>query len=144
MLFKYAILRIWLNIIFFYNCGLTITGIFVCLFCDVCFHRFDLLRFLQVDFEWAVKLNRIALELIGLWPMTVKNSRQNLANNLRVLFVFIGLTFFILVPAIHSLIRIHHDAMLMIDNLQFTLPGISCSIRIIIFWWKKEGRRNYL
>ncbi|XP_067205194.1 putative odorant receptor 19b isoform X5 [Linepithema humile] len=94
---------------------------------------------IEVDFEWAVKLNRIALELIGLWPKTVQNSRQKLMNNLRTLSVFVGLTFFILFPAIHSLIRIHHNAMLMMDNLQFTLPGISCSIRIIIFWWKKEA-----
>jgi hypothetical protein len=105
-----------------------------------------MLRLIKIfpGFEWAVKLNRIALELIGLWPMTVQNSRQKLVNNLRVFFVFIGLTFFILVPAIHSLMKIHHDIMLIIDNLQFTLPVISCSIRIIIFWWKKEGRRNYL
>ncbi|XP_077260623.1 odorant receptor 10-like [Temnothorax americanus] len=27
----------------------------------------------------------------------------------------------------------------MIDNLQFTLPLISCVIRIMIFWWKKEA-----
>ncbi|XP_072752159.1 odorant receptor 13a-like isoform X2 [Anoplolepis gracilipes] len=29
--------------------------------------------------------------------------------------------------------------MLMLDNLQFVLPAVSCSIRIIIFWWKKEA-----
>ncbi|XP_011861767.1 PREDICTED: uncharacterized protein LOC105558600 isoform X2 [Vollenhovia emeryi] len=91
------------------------------------------------DFEWAVILNRMALDFIGLWPKTVQSHRQKLMCNCRVLIVFLGVMFAILVPAIHSLLRISGDIMLMLDNLQFTLPGISCSIRIIIFWWKKEA-----
>ncbi|XP_072752157.1 odorant receptor 9a-like [Anoplolepis gracilipes] len=91
------------------------------------------------DFEWAVKLNRIALDLIGLWPKTVENSRQKLLCHLRVLVVFVGVTFGVLVPSIHSLIIIQGNIMLMLDNLQFTLPAVSCSIRIVIFWWKKEA-----
>jgi len=31
----------------------------------------------------------------------------------------------------------------MLDNLQFTLPVISCIIRIAIFWWKKEGKHHF-
>jgi len=58
-----------------------------------------------------------------------------------VLVVFVALTFGILIPSIHSFIRIYGNIMLMIDNLQFTLPTISCTIRIMIFWWKKEGRQ---
>lgn len=114
------------------------------MFSDSVMYLMNLIRFPQVDFEWAVKLNRISLELIGLWPKNVKNSRQRFMNNIQVLFVFIGIIFVILVPSIHSLTRIYNDAMLMMDNLQYTLPGISCSIRIIIFWWKKEGKSNYL
>ncbi|XP_029672723.1 odorant receptor 33b-like [Formica exsecta] len=91
------------------------------------------------DFEWAVKLNRIALDLIGLWPKTAQNPRQKLLCDIRVLVVFLGVTLGVLIPSMHSLIRIHGDIMLMIDNLQFTLPAVSCSIRIVIFWWKKEA-----
>ncbi|KYQ55331.1 hypothetical protein ALC60_05956 [Trachymyrmex zeteki] len=92
-----------------------------------------------VDFEWAVKLNRITLDFIGLWPKTAQNPRQKLMCNFRVLIVFTAITFGVLIPSIHSFIRIYGDNMLMIDNLQFTLPAISCSIRIVIFWWKKEA-----
>ncbi|XP_018407527.1 PREDICTED: uncharacterized protein LOC108783456 [Cyphomyrmex costatus] len=99
----------------------------------------NLLKFLQVDFEWAVKLNRIALDIIGLWPKTAKNTRQKLMCNFRVLMVFLAVTCGVLIPSIHSLIKIYGDIMLMLDNLQFTLPAISCSIRIMIFWWKKEA-----
>ncbi|XP_067206071.1 odorant receptor 13a-like isoform X2 [Linepithema humile] len=93
----------------------------------------------EVDFEWAVKLNRIALDLLGLWPKTARNPRQKLLCNLRVLLVFVGLIFVLIIPAVHSLIRIHDDTILMMDNLQLTLPAISSSIRIAIFWWKKEA-----
>ncbi|KAL0110928.1 hypothetical protein PUN28_012764 [Cardiocondyla obscurior] len=89
-------------------------------------------------FEWAVRLNRIILDFIGLWPETAQSNRQKIICNLRVFIVFCAVTFGVLVPSIHSLIRIYGDIILILDNLQFTLPGISCSIRIAIFWWKKE------
>ncbi|KAF3054340.1 Odorant receptor 095 [Nylanderia fulva] len=94
---------------------------------------------IEVDFEWAVKLNRLALDIIGLWPKIAKNPREKLLCNLRVLSVFLAVTIGVLVPSIHALIIIRGDIMLMMDNLQFTLPAISCSIRIMIFWWKKEA-----
>ncbi|CAL1687670.1 unnamed protein product [Lasius platythorax] len=91
------------------------------------------------DFEWAVQLNRFALDLIGLWPKITQSQRQKLLCDLRVLAVFLGVTLGVLIPSIHSLIKIQGDIMLMMDNLQFTLPAVSCSIRIVIFWWKKEA-----
>ncbi|KAL6266480.1 hypothetical protein P5V15_003329 [Pogonomyrmex californicus] len=90
-------------------------------------------------FEWAVNLNRFTLNLLGLWPKTVRNSRQKLMCNSRVFITLLGMIFLIIIPCIHSLIKIFGDMLLMLDNLQFTLPGISSIIRIIIFWWKKEA-----
>ncbi|KYN09027.1 hypothetical protein ALC57_18994 [Trachymyrmex cornetzi] len=93
----------------------------------------------KLYFEWAVKLNRFALNLIGLWPKTAQNFRQKLMCNFRVLVVFLSVTLGLLIPSIHSLTRIFGDIVLMLDNLQFTLPAISCLIRIVIFWWKQEA-----
>ncbi|XP_011647422.2 uncharacterized protein LOC105433697, partial [Pogonomyrmex barbatus] len=90
-------------------------------------------------FEWAVNLNRFTLNLLGLWPKTVRNSRQKLICNSRVFITSLGMIFFIIIPCIHSLIKIFGDMLLMLDNLQFTLAGISSVIRIINFWWKKEA-----
>lgn len=101
----------------------------------------DLVKSLQVDFERAVKLNRIGLELMGLWPKTTRqNSREKLMCNLRVLVIFLVITTGILIPAIHSLIITHSDLMQVVDNLQVTVPIVNCAIKIVIFWWKKEGR----
>ncbi|XP_036140296.1 odorant receptor Or2 [Monomorium pharaonis] len=58
--------------------------------------------------------------------------------NFRVLVTLTVLSS-ILIPSIHSLIRIFGDGLLVLDNLHFTLPGISCWIRIMILWWKKEA-----
>ncbi|XP_011861760.1 PREDICTED: odorant receptor 23a isoform X2 [Vollenhovia emeryi] len=59
--------------------------------------------------------------------------------NFRACIVLLGVIIFVLIPAIHSLIRISGDILLVIDNCPFSLPGISCAIRIGIFWWKKEA-----
>ncbi|RLU20343.1 ObirOr5-U35 [Ooceraea biroi] len=92
----------------------------------------------QKDFKWAVKLNRISLEFVGLWPELKQNFREKLLCNLRTFFAVIIVTIGALVPSIHSLIRIHSNIVLTIDNLQFTLPILSVVIKLIIFWWKKE------
>ncbi|XP_011707038.1 PREDICTED: uncharacterized protein LOC105462209 isoform X2 [Wasmannia auropunctata] len=99
---------------------------------------------IEVDFEWAVKLNRFILNLIGLWPKTEQNFQQRLMCNFRVLVVFLGIILVLLIPSIHSLTRIFGDIVLMLDNLQFTLPSISCLIRIVIFWWKKKAIQSIM
>ncbi|XP_011861189.1 PREDICTED: odorant receptor 49b-like [Vollenhovia emeryi] len=93
----------------------------------------------EVDFDWEVKLHRFTLDLFGLWPKTIQNPWQKLTCNFRALAVYLGVICGVLIPSIHSLIRINGDVMLMIDNLQFTLPAISVTIRIMVFWWKKEA-----
>ncbi|KYN14690.1 hypothetical protein ALC57_13104 [Trachymyrmex cornetzi] len=91
------------------------------------------------DFEWAVKLNRFTLNFLGLWPKNVQNSWQKLMCNFRMLIVFLGITFCLFIPSIHSLITVYGDILMMLDNLQITIPVMSCLIRIIIFWCKKEA-----
>ncbi|XP_011861190.1 PREDICTED: odorant receptor Or2-like [Vollenhovia emeryi] len=91
------------------------------------------------DLEWAVKLNRVSLKLMGLWPKAQQNSRDKLIRNLHVLVTFLVIVIGILIPAVHSLIMIHSDLMLVIDNLQFVVPCMNCAIKIIIFWWNKEA-----
>ncbi|XP_026826808.1 odorant receptor 49b isoform X1 [Ooceraea biroi] len=96
------------------------------------------------DFEWAVKLNRFSLKLLGLWPMTEDNVPENIMYKSRPLIIILILTFGFLVPSIHSLIRIRSNIMLLIDNLQYTLPTITCAIRVVVFWWKKEAVTSLL
>jgi len=86
-----------------------------------------------------VKLNRASLNLLGLWPNPEESPRQKLASNIRVLVSFL-MVIALLVPSIHALIKIHSNIMLIIDNLQWTLPIITTIVRLLIFWWKKKGK----
>jgi hypothetical protein len=61
--------------------------------------------------------------------------------NLRVLLTFLTISLITAIPTVHSLIRIRSSIMLIIDNLQLTMPVITIILKIVIFWWKREG--NY-
>lgn len=93
----------------------------------------------QVDFEWATKLNRLTLSAIGVWPNPRGDARGRLLSDLRVwfsvlLFVSVGA-----IPAIHSLVRTRSDMMATVDNLQFTLPLLTTTMKVIVVWWKRTG-----
>ncbi|EZA58867.1 hypothetical protein X777_00709, partial [Ooceraea biroi] len=88
--------------------------------------------------EWAIKLNRISLEVLGLWPKVEEVPREKLKHNLHVLSILLIFVLSILFPCIHSLVKTHEDIMIIIEHLQCILPMITCIVRIIVFWWKKE------
>ncbi|KAL6266471.1 hypothetical protein P5V15_003320 [Pogonomyrmex californicus] len=91
-------------------------------------------------FEWAIHLNRLMLNYIGIWPSMHKNTYDKFLSNLRAMFTFIVLLFIGIIPAIHSLMRTWGDMMLIIDNLQYTLPMITAILKLVIVWWRKRGR----
>ncbi|KAH0954170.1 OrU18, partial [Eciton burchellii] len=90
-------------------------------------------------FEWAIKLNRYTLTSIGLWPKSGRSVWGKIACNLHAFIVFLMIFVIILIPAMHSLIRIRSNIMLVIDNLQFTMPISTVLLKIVIIWWKKEA-----
>lgn len=92
-----------------------------------------------IDFVWAVELNRFSLELIGLWPTISKTAKSNYTSDLRVYIIFIIITFFSGIPLLCSLIRVRNDMILVIDNLQITLPLVMVSLKLIIMRWKQTG-----
>ncbi|XP_012538934.1 odorant receptor 43a [Monomorium pharaonis] len=93
--------------------------------------------YINYDFEWATRLNRFMLNMIGIWPSVHKNKYDKFLSNLHVTFIIIVLVFIGAIPGIHSLVRTWGNLMLMIDNLQFTLPLTMTIIKLIDLWWKK-------
>ncbi|RLU21074.1 ObirOr5-U65 [Ooceraea biroi] len=89
------------------------------------------------NFEWATHLNYLILNAIGIWPMTHKRVYDKVLSDLRAILTFIIITFIGVIPAIHSLLRTWGDMMLMIDNLQYTLPLITTVMKLVVIWWKK-------
>lgn len=88
---------------------------------------------------WAVELNRIGLKFIGLWPKFDEADKDNYASDLRVGIIFVIVTVFSVIPLICSLIRVWGDMMLIIDNLQVTLPLVVVSMKLVIMRWKRRG-----
>ncbi|XP_025270073.1 odorant receptor 43a [Camponotus floridanus] len=94
---------------------------------------------IYTDIEWAIGLNRCMLKIVGLWPQNSKDTREALLSKLRLLFNVITLIFVLTIPALVSLIRVWGDMMLMIDNLQYTLPLLITVLKISIMWCKKKA-----
>lgn len=92
-----------------------------------------------IDFEWAIGLNRRMLKLVGLWPQDSTVVHEILLSKFFLLFNFTTLIFVLTIPALVSLIRVWGDMILMIDNLQYTLPLLITILKISIMWCKKEG-----
>ncbi|XP_014467817.1 PREDICTED: uncharacterized protein LOC106740848 [Dinoponera quadriceps] len=89
--------------------------------------------------KWAIGLNRCMLKIIGLWPPDSNDMRELLSSKLRRLFNITLLIFVLTVPALMSLIRVWGDMMLVIDNLQYTLPLLITILKVSIMWGKKEA-----
>lgn len=94
------------------------------------------------DFVWAVKLHRLGLELIGLWPncKTDEARKKDHGSDVRVGFVFITVILASGVPLIWAFFQVWGDMVLMIDNLRITLPLIVVSIKFVIMRWKRTGK----
>ncbi|KAL6266486.1 hypothetical protein P5V15_003335 [Pogonomyrmex californicus] len=91
------------------------------------------------DFVWAVELNRFGLELIGLWPKTYEITKNNYMSDLRISIIFILITFVTGIPLVWSLIRVRRDMVLVIDNLQITLPLMVAVLKLFMMRWKRSA-----
>ncbi|XP_067206068.1 odorant receptor 13a-like [Linepithema humile] len=89
------------------------------------------------DFLWATELNRFGLELIGLWPETDEVAKNNYSSDLRVGIIFVIITFLSGIPLVCSLLKVRNDMILVIDNLQITLPLVVVSLKLVIMRWKR-------
>ncbi|XP_032681323.1 uncharacterized protein LOC116848873 [Odontomachus brunneus] len=90
------------------------------------------------DFEWAINPNRLMLKIIGLWPPDNRDSHQIVKLKFQRLCSFITLLFVITIPSLMSLIRVWGDMILMIDNMQYSLPLSMAVLKICIIWYKQE------
>ncbi|XP_071626193.1 uncharacterized protein [Temnothorax longispinosus] len=91
------------------------------------------------DFTWAVELNRLGLELVGLWPKSDKISKNKFASDLRVIIIFVIVGFASGIPLTCSLIRVWGNMILMIDNLQVTLSFLVILLKLVIMRWKQTA-----
>ncbi|XP_012523282.1 odorant receptor 43a [Monomorium pharaonis] len=89
------------------------------------------------DFEWAVKIHRLSLETMGLWPKYDKYNKNNLWLKLRVGIILVLLIFVTNVPMIHAIIQVWGNMVLVIENLRSILPLLIASVKYVIMLWKQ-------
>jgi len=92
-----------------------------------------------LDFVWAVKLHRLGLEVIGLWPKTEKFTKKNLWSEIRVGIILILIIIFIFIPMICMIMHVWGNMILVINNLHVTLPLVTLLTKYIIMRWKQTG-----
>ncbi|XP_032681353.1 uncharacterized protein LOC116848900 [Odontomachus brunneus] len=92
----------------------------------------------MTDFEWAIHLCRRMLKIIGLWPPDNRNLRQIVKLKFQRLCSIITLLFVVTVPSLISLIKVWGNMILMIDNMQYSLPLSMTVLKICIIWYKQE------
>lgn len=93
----------------------------------------------MTDFEWAIGINRLMLKIVGLWPQNSQDSRPITGAKLRRLCSLVMLLFILTIPNIISLLKVWGDMVLMINNLQYTLPWMITVLKVCIIWRKQEG-----
>ncbi|XP_014485152.1 PREDICTED: odorant receptor 43a-like [Dinoponera quadriceps] len=77
--------------------------------------------------------------MVGLWPPDNRDICKSIRPKFRLVYNFITLLFIATIPALASLIRVWGNMILMIDNLQYSLPTLMALFKISIIWYKQEA-----
>ncbi|XP_019695873.2 odorant receptor 43a-like [Harpegnathos saltator] len=89
------------------------------------------------DFEWAISLNQLMLKIIGLWPPDNHIIRKKMKSKIRLFYSITTILFILIIPALISLMRVWGDMILMIENMQYSLPLLATISKLIIIWYKQ-------
>ncbi|KAJ8669731.1 hypothetical protein QAD02_000990 [Eretmocerus hayati] len=100
------------------------------------------------DFQWAFGLNKIALNMIGLWPR--ESSREKLSCSrtlhvyLRIPLMILTMLLFMVAPAIFALIKVIPDLLLVIENLTCLFATITGTLKIFLLWYHQHALQSVL
>ncbi|XP_020295864.1 uncharacterized protein LOC109860879 [Pseudomyrmex gracilis] len=84
------------------------------------------------------------LELVGLWPANDETVRNRFTSDLRLAIIFVVVTIISGVPLVCALVRVWGDMLLMIDNIQITLPLLVVSLKLGVMRWKRPALLSIL
>ena len=88
---------------------------------------------------WAVKLHRISLEMVGLWPKLNKCNKKNLWLEIWDDIIFVLLIFVSNVPMIYTVIEVWGNMISVINSLRTTLAMLIVSVKYVIIRWKQTS-----
>ncbi|XP_019695872.1 odorant receptor 43a-like [Harpegnathos saltator] len=89
------------------------------------------------DLEWTINLNRFMLRIAGLWPPDHHDASEAVKSKIQLLYNFITILIVLAIPSLLSLIRVWGDTILMIENMQYSIPYLSTIFKICIIWYRQ-------
>lgn len=94
------------------------------------------------DVKWAIGINRIMLNILGLLADTNDTLRRKILSNLQT-FIFVFLIFFwSIFPQVLALIKVWGNMTLMFDNMVISIPMSISGLKLIIAWHNKKGYKS--
>ncbi|XP_076178975.1 odorant receptor 10-like, partial [Ptiloglossa arizonensis] len=91
--------------------------------------------FIIVDYEWAIKLNRFCLRLIGLWP---QNKERRFLELLHATLVLTGIIFVCTVPCFFALFMKCDNLLAYMDSIGYCIPFVITLLKFVIIYNKKK------
>ncbi|XP_058807256.1 odorant receptor 47b-like [Phymastichus coffea] len=88
------------------------------------------------DFEWAFGLNRLSLDLIGVWPR--ENQEDDFLRNTRIPFMISWMMFGLFLPQIYALTKVYQHLPLVVDNLITSCAALVSSTKLFMIWRRRK------
>ncbi|XP_076751992.1 uncharacterized protein LOC143424070 [Xylocopa sonorina] len=92
----------------------------------------------SADYEWAVRLNRSSLEIVGLWPTEEDDTKEKFLTTLRAIVFLTVVTFVFTIPCLCDLIERCDNLMAAINNLGYSIPLMITLMKYIVVFKRKK------
>ncbi|CAL7946690.1 unnamed protein product [Xylocopa violacea] len=90
------------------------------------------------DYEWAVRLNRTSLKIVGLWPTEEQDTKEKFLTTLRAIVFLMVVIFVFTIPCLCDLIKQCDNLIAVINNLGYSIPLMITVMKYIVVFKKKK------
>ncbi|KAJ8683331.1 hypothetical protein QAD02_019123 [Eretmocerus hayati] len=92
----------------------------------------------EEDRDWALGLNRVSLDLMGIWPHRDDTPRLASLRTLRVPMMIGNLIFATILPQTYALSLVYKDLPLALDNVATNIASVMATMKLILFWQNRH------
>lgn len=90
------------------------------------------------DLDWATKLNRFVLTILGVWP-EIGAPRKFGMRDIRVLLVLSVMVIGLIIPQINALSLVINEYSLVIENIVTITAVTTCALKLLFMWLHQES-----
>nr|AQN78477.1 olfactory receptor 75 [Meteorus pulchricornis] len=89
------------------------------------------------DLEWAISLNRVILQGLGLWTYPNESQLRTALSHIHLGMIGVCMCFLI-VPQTMAMFKVLSVPMLIVDNVGHNLPFLSAEFKLALLWYNKK------